>query len=140
MFVAGLVILVLGGRALVDGAIQLATIFKVPETVIGLTVVAVGTSLPELAASIAAALRGKSGLALGNVVGSNIYNILLIGGVTMTIAPAPLPLSLAGAQMALLTASAVLLLTLLWKAKSIGRLLGVLLTAVFAGNVVLVFA
>ncbi|MDY7098439.1 MAG: calcium/sodium antiporter [Pseudomonadota bacterium] len=140
LFVAGLVILVLGGRALVDGAIQLATIFKVPETVIGLTVVAVGTSLPELAASIAAALRGKSGLALGNVVGSNIYNILLIGGVTMTIAPAPLPLSLAGAQMALLTASAVLLLTLLWKAKSIGRLLGALLTAVFAGNVVLVFA
>lgn len=139
LFVAGLVILVLGGDALVTGAIALATIFKVPETVIGLTVVAVGTSLPELAASIAAALRGKSGLALGNVVGSNIYNILLIGGATMSIAPLPLPASLAGTQMALLTASAAMLLLLLWKVKSIGRLIGAGLVAVFAGNVVWVF-
>ncbi|MEO0698234.1 MAG: calcium/sodium antiporter [Pseudomonadota bacterium] len=140
LFVAGLVILVLGGQALVEGAIMLATIFSVPETVIGLTVVAVGTSLPELAASIAAALRGKSGLALGNVVGSNIYNILLIGGVTMSIAPQPLPATLAGTQMALLTASAVLVLALLWFAKRISRTLGAAMVAVFAANVVLVFA
>ncbi|MEO0464570.1 MAG: sodium:calcium antiporter [Pseudomonadota bacterium] len=140
LFVGGLVILVLGGDALVTGAIALATIFSVPETVIGLTVVAVGTSLPELAASIAAALRGKSGLALGNVVGSNIYNILLIGGATMTIAPLPLPASLGGVQMALLTASAAVLLLLMWKAKSIGRLVGTALVAVFAGNVAFVFA
>ena len=139
-FVGGLAILVAGGQALVEGAIQLATIFNVPETVIGLTVVAVGTSLPELAASIAAALRGKSGLALGNVVGSNIYNILLIGGVTMSIAPEPLPGELAGTQMALLTASAVVVLALLWFAKSISRPVGAALTAVFAANVILVFA
>ncbi len=140
LFVVGLGILVAGGDALVTGAITLATIFEVPETVIGLTVVAVGTSLPELAASIAAALRGKSGLALGNVVGSNIYNILLIGGTTMTIAPFALPAELAGLQMALLTASAAGLLALLWYAKSIGRVLGALLVAGFAANVVLVFA
>jgi cation:H+ antiporter len=140
LFVAGLGILVAGGNALVFGAIELATILEVPETVIGLTVVAVGTSLPELAASIAAALRGKPGLALGNVVGSNIYNILLIGGATMSIAPYPLPADLAGLQMALLTASAVILLALLWKAKRIGRALGALLVAAFAGNVVLVFS
>ena len=140
LFVAGLGILVLGGDALVTGAISLATIFKVPETVIGLTVVAVGTSLPELAASIAAALRGKSALALGNVVGSNIYNILLIGGATMSIAPVALPAELAGLQMALLTASAAALLALLWLAKSIGRLLGAVLLAAFVANVVLVFA
>ena len=140
LFVAGLIILVLGGQFLVDGAIGLATIFKVPETVIGLTVVAVGTSLPELAASIAAALRGKSGLALGNVVGSNIYNILLIGGATMSIAPQPLPSELAGTQMMLLTASAVAVLALLWFAKSIGRGLGAVLVSVFAANVVMVFA
>ncbi|NQX95072.1 MAG: sodium:calcium antiporter [Erythrobacter sp.] len=139
-FLAGLSILVAGGQALVAGAIELATIFNVPETVIGLTVVAVGTSLPELAASIAAALRGKSGLALGNVVGSNIYNILLIGGATMSIAPQPLPGDLAGTQMILLTASAVLVLALLWFAKSIGRLVGGALVAIFAANVVLVFA
>ncbi|MEP0392230.1 MAG: calcium/sodium antiporter [Erythrobacter sp.] len=140
LFVAGLGILVLSGDALVTGAIELATIFKVPETVIGLTVVAVGTSLPELAASIAAALRGKSALALGNVVGSNIYNILLIGGATMSIAPVALPAELAGLQMALLTASAAALLALLWFAKSIGRTLGAVLLAAFTANVVLVFA
>lgn len=140
LFVVGLGILIAGGNALVTGAIALATIFEVPETVIGLTVVAVGTSLPELAASIAAALRGKSALALGNVVGSNIYNILLIGGATMSIAPFALPAELAGVQMALLTVSAVVLLALLWKAKSIGRIIGALLVTAFVGNVVLVFA
>ena len=140
MFVVGLVILVIGGDALVKGAIELATIFNVPETVIGLTVVAVGTSLPELAASIAAAIRGKSGLALGNVVGSNIYNILLIGGTTMTIAPFALPAELGGLQMALLAGSALALLALLWFAKSIGRTIGAILVAAFAANVVLVFA
>ena len=140
LFVVGLGILVLGGDALVTGAIALATIFKVPETVIGLTIVAVGTSLPELAASIAAAVRGKSALALGNVVGSNIYNILLIGGATMSIAPFALPGELAGLQMALLTASAAGLLALLWMAKKIGRALGAVLLAAFIGNVVLVFA
>ncbi|MEM1053316.1 MAG: calcium/sodium antiporter [Pseudomonadota bacterium] len=140
LFAAGLGILVLGGDALVTGAISLATIFNVPETVIGLTVVAVGTSLPELAASIAAALRGKSALALGNVVGSNIYNILLIGGTTMSIAPVALPAELAGLQMALLTGSAMALLALLWFARSIGRTLGAVLLAAFVANVVLVFA
>ena len=140
LFVVGLGILVAGGNALVSGAISLATIFRVPETVIGLTVVAVGTSLPELAASIAAALRGKSGLAIGNVVGSNIYNILLIGGATMSIAPTALPIELGGLQMALLTASAAALLLLLWFANRIGRVLGAVLLAAFAANVVLVFS
>ncbi len=85
--VVGVVTLVIGGNLLVTSAIDIARIFGMPETVIGLTIVAVGTSLPELAASLVAAWRGHSALALGNVVGSNIYNILLIGGVTMLIAP-----------------------------------------------------
>lgn len=140
LFVVGLGVLVLGGNALVTGAIELATIFRVPETVIGLTVVAVGTSLPELAASVAAAVRGKSGLAIGNVLGSNIYNILLIGGVTMGIAPLALPADLLPLQMPLLAASAVGLLALLWFAKRIGRVLGAVLLAAFVGNVVLVFS
>lgn len=140
LFLAGLGILVLGGNALVTGAIELATIFRVPDTVIGLTVVAVGTSLPELAASIAAAVRGKSGLAIGNVLGSNIYNILLIGGVTMGIAPAALPADLLPLQLPLLAISAAATLALLWYAKRIGRGLGALLLAAFVGNVVLVFS
>lgn len=139
LFVIGLGMLVLAGNALVTGAIDLATIFRVPDTVIGLTVVAVGTSLPELAASVAAAVRGKSGLAIGNVLGSNIYNILLIGGVTMGIAPSAIPADLLPLQMPLLAISAAALLALLWFAKRIGRVLGAVLLAAFVGNVVLVF-
>lgn len=140
LFGVGLVILVIAGRALVDGAIELATIFRVPETVIGLTVVAVGTSLPELAASVAAALRGRPGLAIGNVLGSNIYNLLLIGGVTMGIAPYALPIELAGLPMILLAASAALLLGLLWMASRIGRAVGALLVVAFIANVTLLFS
>ncbi len=140
LFAAGLAVLVFSGQILVTGAIDLATIFGVSETAIGLTVVAFGTSLPELAASLAAALRGKAGLAIGNVVGSNIYNILLIGGVTMSIAPFALPENLLGQQMGLLIASAVALLLLLWFAKSIGRVLGSILLAAFLANVAFVLA
>lgn len=140
LFIAGLAALVAGGQALVTGAIDLARLVGVSETAIGLTVVAVGTSLPELAASLAAALKGRPGLALGNVVGSNIYNILLIGGTTMAIAPFAVPAVLAGVQMALLTASAAMLLALLWRGKVIGRLTGGVLTAIFAANIVFVFA
>lgn len=140
LFIVGLGMLVLAGNALVTGAIDLATIFRVPDTVIGLTVVAVGTSLPELAASVAAALRGKSGLAIGNVLGSNIYNILLIGGVTMAIAPSAIPADLLPLQMPVLAASAVAILALLWFAKRIGRALGAALLAAFVANVAIVFA
>ncbi len=140
LFVAGLAVLVAGGQALVSGAIDLARLIGVSETAIGLTVVAVGTSLPELAASLVAAAKGRPGLALGNVVGSNIYNILLIGGATMAIAPFPLPPALAGVHFALMTASAALLLGLLWRGGTIGRVSGGVLTAIFAANVVFVFA
>ena len=104
-----------------------------------MTIVAIGTSLPELAASVAAALRGKSGLALGNVVGSNIFNLLLIGGVTMTIAPLPIPKELVDFEFAVLAASAVLLLALCWFAHRIGRLLGLAMLAGFGAINVALF-
>lgn len=138
-FLAGLGVLVFSGNILVDGSIQLARLWGVSEAVIGLTIIAVGTSLPELAASIVAALRGKSALAIGNVVGSNIYNILLIGGTTMVLAPEKLPADVGGEQMWLLIGSAVLLLGLLMFAKKIGRVLGAILAAGFIANVVYVF-
>lgn len=137
LFLIGLALLVVGGNFLVTGAIDLARIFGVSETVIGLTVIAVGTSLPELAASIAAAMKGRSGLAIGNVVGSNIYNILLIGGTTMTIAPIPIPAELLTYELAILAGSAVLLLLILAYVKQIGRLLGALLLGAFALNTLL---
>ncbi|MEC8414580.1 MAG: calcium/sodium antiporter [Pseudomonadota bacterium] len=83
----GTIAIVWGADLLVKGAVLLATEFGVSEGVIGLTVVAIGTSLPELAVSILAALRGHAALAVGNIVGSNIYNILLILGVTGLVHP-----------------------------------------------------
>lgn len=87
---AGLVLLVVGGKIIVDCAVELARSFGVTERVIGLTIVAAGTSLPELATSIVAARKGNSDIALGNIVGSNIFNIFFILGLTAVITPIPL--------------------------------------------------
>lgn len=87
MFVAGLVLLVAGAELLVRGASRLAAAFGIPPLIIGLTVVAFGTSAPELAVSIGAAYNNQASIALGNVVGSNIFNILLILGLSAVIAP-----------------------------------------------------
>ena len=83
----GLVVLVLGSKAFLRGAIEIAKLTGLSETVIGLTIVAVGTSLPELATSVVAAIKGERDIAIGNVVGSNIFNILLIMGVAPLITP-----------------------------------------------------
>ena len=84
---AGLGLLVIGAHWLVDGAVALARVLGISELVIGLSIVAAGTSLPEVATSIIAAIRGERDIAVGNVVGSNIYNILLILGLSAIIAP-----------------------------------------------------
>ncbi|WP_417513103.1 calcium/sodium antiporter [Minwuia sp.] len=88
---AGLVLVIFGGRFLVDGAVALALGFGISETVIGLTIVAVGTSMPELVTSVVAGFRRQSEMAFGNIVGSNIYNVLGIGGVTALVAPTRVP-------------------------------------------------
>ena len=105
----GLILLVIGGRFLVDAAIELARLAGMSETVIGLTVVAIGTSMPELVTSLVAARKGETEVAFGNVVGSNIYNILGIGGVTMIVSPAPLPGDLLPWDMVLVALSAAFL-------------------------------
>jgi len=79
----------LGARFLVDGAVNIARGYGISEAFIGLTIVAIGTSLPELATSLVAALRRQSEIAIGNIVGSNIFNVLGILGVTALIAPIP---------------------------------------------------
>lgn len=86
---AGLVALVIGARFLVDSATTIARDFGISEAVIGLTIVAIGTSLPELATSVIAAYRKHTDIAVGNIVGSNIFNIFGILGVTAVIAPIP---------------------------------------------------
>jgi cation:H+ antiporter len=88
LIVLGLGMLVVGARWLVDGAVAAARWLGVSELIIGLTVIAVGTSLPEIATSVIASLRGERDIAVGNVVGSNLFNILLVLGLTALVAPA----------------------------------------------------
>ena len=88
--VVGLGTLLIGAEILVDGAIGIAKMMGISEVVIGITIVALGTSLPELAVSLASALKGEYGLAIGNIVGSNIFNLLAVIGVAATIEPATL--------------------------------------------------
>ena len=88
--IAGLVILTLGGRILVDGAVQIARLFGISEAVIGLTIIAVGTSLPELATSVLAAARKMSEISVGNIVGSNIFNIFSVLGLSAILEPLPI--------------------------------------------------
>ena len=87
LIVVGLAGVVLGGDIVVDNASKIAAAFGLSQTLIGLTIVAVGTSLPELVTSIVAASKGESGIALGNVVGSNIFNVLFILGMASSIVP-----------------------------------------------------
>jgi len=91
--VFGLVLLVVGSQWLVSAAVEIATAMGVSELVIGLTIVAAGTSMPEVATSITAAIRGQRDIAVGNVVGSNIFNILAVLGLTAMVAPGGLPVS-----------------------------------------------
>lgn len=88
--VGGMAGLVIGGKLVLDNAVIFAQYFGMTERVIGLTVIAIGTSLPELATSVVAALKKNSDIAMGNVVGSNIFNILLVLGVSASIAPTPI--------------------------------------------------
>lgn len=97
LVIGGLILLVLGARWLVQSAVELATAWGVNEAVIGLTIVAAGTSLPEVVTSIVATIKGERDIAVGNVVGSNIFNILCVLGISGLVSPIPL---LAGEQLA----------------------------------------
>ena len=89
LVVLGLVLLIVGGKYFTHQAVEIARYFHVSEAFIGLTIVALGTSIPELATSVAAALRGDADMAVGNIVGSNLFNILLILGVVSLVKPIP---------------------------------------------------
>ena len=91
LLIAGFAGLIIGAELLVEGGVQIARTFGVSEAVIGLTIIAFGTSLPELAASVVAAYRKHADIALGNVVGSNLFNLLLVIGVTATVTPVDVP-------------------------------------------------
>jgi len=109
MLIGGLIMLALGGALAERGAVGVARAAGLSDAVIGLTVVAVATSLPELATSVMAARRGQIDIAVGNVVGSNLFNILLVLGATATIAPTPIPAG-GGLSLGVMLLLAVLLL------------------------------
>jgi cation:H+ antiporter len=135
MALGGLVVVVFGGRLLVDGAVGLARGLGISETVIGLTIVAVGTSMPELVTSVVAAARRQSDVALGNVLGSNIYNVLGILGVTALIAPTAVPPEIARFDAPVMLGVSLLLLAFAWTGLRIGRREGGALIAGYAAYV-----
>ena len=133
MTAGGLVVLVIGARLLVDSATEIARGFGISEAVIGLTIVAVGTSLPELATSAIAAIRKQTEIAVGNVVGSNIFNIFGILGVTATVVPIPAEARFATTDMPWVGATAVGLTVLAFALGGLPRIAGVLLLAAYGG-------
>lgn len=126
---AGLGLLVLGGDRVVDAAVAIARLLGLSDLVIGLTVVAVGTSMPELATSVLAGLRGERDIAVGNVIGSNVLNILLVLGATGIVAPAGLPVPEAALRFDLwvMLAAAVVCLPIFLAGRRIARWEGALL-------------
>jgi cation:H+ antiporter len=142
LVVGGLVLLVLGARWLVQSAVELATAWGVNEAVIGLTIVAAGTSLPEVMTSVMATIRGQRDIAVGNVVGSNIFNILCVLGVSGLVSPMPL---LAGDQLAnvdipVMLGVAVLCLPVFYIGAILNRAEGVLFLVLYVAYVWILIA
>jgi cation:H+ antiporter len=121
LVVVGLAALIAGGEATVRGATTLAQELGVGERVIGLTIIAIGTSLPELITSIVASIRGKVDISIGNVIGSNIFNLFWILGVSAAVTPLPVSSAL-NRDIAVMVASVVLLLFLIQPGPLMARL------------------
>lgn len=137
---AGLAVLGTGGKLFVDGAVGIALAIGISERVVGLTIVAIGTSLPELAASLVAALRGHSDIAVGNVLGSNIFNILLILGAAALVRPVSAELSSVRLDLLVMCGLTVLCAVAMRTARKIQRLEGALLVAGYAAFLVVLAA
>ena len=132
----GLAGLIFGASLLIDAATAIAREFGISEAVIGLTIVAVGTSLPELATSVVAAFRRHAEIALGNVVGSNIFNILGIIGLTAIVVPVPVEASMATFDIPFMVVTTLALIALILVAGRINRIAGLTMLAVYTGYVV----
>ena len=126
--IAGLII---GSRYLIDGSIQIAQYFKIPERVIGLSLLAVGTSLPELITAIIASIKKVYGIALGTVLGANTYNILVILSVVEIIEPSSILENTKNIDVFLLAISSILLIVFLSNDKKITRLEGLIFLFIY---------
>ena len=134
--VLGLVGLPLGADLLVESSVIIARSFGVSETAIGLTLVAAGTSLPELATTVMAALRRHAEVALGNVIGSNIFNLLAIIGVASMVGPIPVEPGILKFDLWVMLAASLLLIPFVYRGWIFGRRVGIGLTALYVVYIV----
>lgn len=134
----GLIGLPLGADLLVDSAEEIARMYGVPDAVIGLTLVALGTSLPELATTVMAAIRRQADVAIGNVIGSNLFNLLAIIGVASLIAPIRVGPGFLQFDLWVMLGASALLMPFVFFGRDIGRGWGVLLSGLYVSYVVIV--
>jgi len=133
LVVVGAVGLVLGGRGIVTGATVIAAGYGIPEVIVGLSVIAVGTSLPELATTIIAAVRREADLAVGNIVGSNIFNLTFVLGGTALVTPLEVHPVLLRVEYPAMLLLSLFLLPLAWTRRALDRHEGLLLLALYGG-------
>lgn len=132
LIIIGFILLIFGAKYFVDGATAIARLLNVSEAVIGITIVAIGTSLPELATSFVAAIKGKSELAIGNILGSNIANILLIMGLSSVISPLKLnDISMTDFIVNILGPALLMLIPLVFRTNRITRSEGILFLLIY---------
>lgn len=136
--VLGLIGLPLGANLLVEGAVNIATDYGVSDTVIGLTLVAVGTSLPELATTVMAAIRRQADVALGNVIGSNMFNLLAIIGIASFVGDIPVADGILRFDLWVMLASSALLIPFVFLKQNITKGWGVVLSAAYAAYIVVI--
>ncbi|TLP48334.1 calcium/sodium antiporter [Cohaesibacter sp. CAU 1516] len=137
--VVGIIGLPIGGNFTIDGATAIARTWGVSEATIGLTVVALGTSLPELVTTLVAAIRNQGAVAIGNVVGSNIFNILAIMGLTATIIPIRVPSEVIDFDLWIMLASSALMLPVALLRMNITRMRGIAMLIAYATYIAVVF-
>ncbi|MGL4413888.1 calcium/sodium antiporter [Roseinatronobacter monicus] len=129
----GLIGLPVGAHMLVSGAVDIAETLGVSDVVIGLTIVAIGTSLPELATTLMAAVRREGGVALGNILGSNLFNLLLILGVAGVIGPMTVPPEMLRLDLWVMLGAALVLAPFIWTGRPVGRIFGAALLLTYGG-------
>lgn len=129
---AGMAAIVIGSDLTVDGATEIAKILGISDRIIGLTIVAFGTSLPELITSVTAGIKGKADIAIGNIVGSNIFNILFVLGTTSLIKSVPYSTNFVIDGIVAIAAAVLLFLGVVRK-KQLGRMVGIIMLIAYAG-------
>ncbi len=131
----GIAGLIVGAEVLVEGAVALAMAAGVSEAVVGLTVIAIGTSLPELATAVMAIVHRHSSLAIGNVLGSNLFNILGVTGVAALVVPLPVPPEILEFDLWIMIVAAVAVMPFVWRRAPIGRAAGAVFIAGYAAYI-----